>query len=242
MCLSLFVSCHGLLLFAAPQLQPTVYRHRAPPPVAGFFDSLSDAAKATAAAGLEKLEKEMAAAAMQEPVPVEPADLPAARPLPDSFDDSISLAVDSVAECIADGSTRLVVEFDTSAGDETYNMLSRTLKFVQPFLAPFADAVAPSSDSGEGGATLPPRVVLLFPDEGTAAYVRNNWDRLPARTQCMSLPRAQLPDGAEALLVVAPSATEVPAVQRLLLQVEEQAPTTIVTLVNPKLVDMQSTG
>ena len=144
---------------------------------------------------------------------------------------------------------QLVVEFDTSAGDETYNLLSRSLKLVQPMLKPLIDTLAPMADmedeapAGEEPVEPPPRVQLLFPDEGTAAYARQNWGAdLPPRTALGSMPRAQLAAGAEVLVFVAPQATEVQAVQRLLQQVAERAPTTIILLVNPKLVDMQSTG
>lgn len=41
---------------------------------------------------------------------------------------------------------------------------------------------------------------------------------------------------------MAPSATEVPAVQRLINELDETAPTTVLFMFNPKLVDMQSTG
>jgi hypothetical protein len=232
----------------------------------GFFKQLSksalDAGSKMGRSALDELQKQAAIAAMQEPEPIEEdAALPPARALPDSFEDSINISIEALKETLADGNTRMVVEFDTSAGDETYNMLSRTLKFVQPFLPPFADVVAPlpaavpadaeaaadaPADAADAAAhttpTPPPRVQLLFPDEGTSAYVRNNWADLPAGVECMSMPRAQLLDGVEALLLVAPAATEVAAVQRLLAQVEELAPTTVVVLVNPKLVDMQSTG
>jgi len=40
--------------------------------------------------------------------------------LPDSLDDSIARVVASLYEAVDSGVTRLVVEFDTSAGDETY--------------------------------------------------------------------------------------------------------------------------
>ena len=99
---------------------------------------------------------------------------------------------------------------------------------------------------GGGGEVVderPPRVQLLFGDEGTAAYARKNWgDSLPPRTQCGSMPRASVEEGAEVLMLVTPQATEVAAVQRLMRQVDERSPGTIVLLINPKLVDMQSTG
>jgi len=223
-------------------------RHAAPLMQGGLFDSLASAAKGVAANALNEAQRQAALAAMQDPVeeqPTGPPELGGARTLPDSFEDSISIAVDASSEALLDGNTRLVIEFDTSAGDETYNLLSRSLKVVQPMLSPLADALAPLPDVEDEAlaAEPPPRVQLLFPDEGTAAYVRQNWGTdLPARTVLMSMPRAQLADGVEVLVFVAPQATEVPAVQRLLQQVAERAPQTVVLLINPKLVDMQSTG
>lgn len=224
----------------------------------GLFADLANKAKAglqqQASQALDDLQRELSQAAMQEPgTGMDPAarveaPMAPATELPDSFDDAIGQAVVGCSEAVLDGVTNLVIEFDTSAGDETYNLLSRSLKFAQPFLTPFADAIAPAAPADPDGASadvdadLPPRVQMLFPDEGTAAYVRNNWQDLPPRTLCASMPRAQLAQGAEVLMLVAPQATEVSAVQRLLSQVAEQAPNTVVLLVNPKLVDMQSTG
>lgn len=232
----------------------------------GFFKDLAgklgEGAERLGQNALAELEKQASLAAGQDQndptrmggdrQPAAPeAPLPPAQPLPDSFEDSIATAVDAVAECFADGSSKIVVEFDTSAGDETYNLQSRTLTFVKPFLAPFLDAVAPDYDEplpggdGEGSEVeeQPPRVQMLFADEGTAAYARNNWgDALPSRAVLGSMPRAQLIDGVTVLLLITPQATEVPAVTRLITQVEERSPGTLVLLVNPKLVDMQSTG
>lgn len=222
------------------------------------MESASAASKAVASSdmaksALEELERQRNIAAgvdVEENEKVAKADitLPPARPLPDSFEDSIGLAVEAVSECYADGRTKMVLEFDTSAGDETYNLNSRTLTFVQPFLGPFADAVAPDMDEalppaeGEEVVEKPPRVQLLFSDEGTAAYVRKNWVSLPSGTVCGSMPRAQLIAGVSVLFLVCPQATEVSAVERLVKQVDETAPGTLVVLANPKLVDMQSTG
>ena len=257
-----------MLLFTAAAIGFSAAPHRLPEHAApyraagpavmqgGLFDALKGAVAKAGEQAMEQLEKEMQAAAMQDPEvvnrerPTGPLELGDARELPDSFEHSIGICVEACAEALDDGNTRMVVEFDTSAGDETYNLLSRSLKLVQPMLAPLADALAPLPEvedepaPGEMPATeLPPRIQLLFPDEGTAAYVRQNWaSDLPSRTVCMSLPRSQLIEGAEVLVLIAPQATEVPAVQRLLQQVAETAPTTVVILVNPKLVDMQSTG
>jgi len=212
----------------------------------GFFDKVGVVGKDLAGKAFEELERQASIAAGQDQTPVElEKPLPPARPLPDSFEDSILVAVDAVAESFADGTTKMVVEFDTSAGDETYNLQSRTLKFVQPFMAPFIDAIVPDYDEPPPQTVddRPPRVQLLFADEGTAAYARNNWGAsLPSRVACQSMPRAQLIDGVPVLMLISPQATEVPAVQRLISQVDERSAGTLVVLVNPKLVDMQSTG
>ena len=50
------------------------------------------------------------------------------------------------------------------------------------------------------------------------------------------------PRGAQALVFVVPEATELPAVQRLLQQVETTSPSTVVLMINPKPIDMQSAG
>lgn len=161
--------------------------------------------------------------------------------LPDSFEDAVGLAIQASREALADGSNRLVVEFDTSAGDETYNLLSRTLKLVEPFLPRFDSEVLLPPVAEADDVQPAPRLQLLFPDEGTAAFIAQKW-QLPTGTSCGSMPRAKFIAGVEALLVVAPGATEVPGLQRILAEVEEQAFDTPVLLFNPKLVDMQSTG
>lgn len=112
-----------------------------------------------------------------------------ASPLPDSFEDSILLAAQSCREALDDGSGRLVIEFDTSAGDETYNLLSRTNNFVKPFLPQLAAQLAPPAADGSAGS--PARMQVLFPDEGTSAYVTKNWD-LPPNTITGSMPRAKI--------------------------------------------------
>jgi len=254
------------MLLAGPML------HHAPTPLAapmstraasvvmqgGMFDKLKVVAAGAAQDALKEAQRQASLAAMQDQEAIQdrqeqaragPPVLGDAKTLPDSFEDSITIAVEACNEAVLDSNSRLVVEFDTSAGDETYNLLSRSLKLVQPMLKPLVDTLAPMAEvedeapAGEEPVEPPPRVQLLFPDEGTAAYARQNWGAdLPPRTALGSMPRAQLAAGAEVLVFVAPQATEVQAVQRLLQQVAERAPTTIILLVNPKLVDMQSTG
>eukprot|EP00908_Phaeocystis_cordata_P027289 Transcript_9845.p1 GENE.Transcript_9845~~Transcript_9845.p1 ORF type:complete len:275 (+),score=82.03 Transcript_9845:1653-2477(+) len=213
--------------------------------------------------------RELQKGAMQEeldPLPSELKNAPApvplgdvSSPLPDSFADSIRLAAGAVQEALDDGIDRLVIEFDTSAGDETYGLLSRTNTFVQPFLPQLSALLAPPADDSEGVALKDlPKMQLLFPDEGTSAYVAKNW-QLPPNTVTGSMPRAKIADDIEVstaalpslhpppsppsqvLLLVAPAATEVPAVQRLISELDQAQPTLLI-LFNPKLVDMQSTG
>ena len=151
--------------------------------------------------------RELQKGAMQEeldPLPSElknaPAPVPlgdASSPLPDSFADSIRLAAGAVREALDDGVDRLVIEFDTSAGDETYGLLSRTNTFVQPFLPQLSALLAPPADDSEGVALKDlPKMQLLFPDEGTSAYVAKNW-QLPPNTVTGSMPRAKIADDIE---------------------------------------------
>jgi len=220
----------------------------------GLGETLGDALGGAARTALEKLQDAASEAAMQEEnpflaerTPPQPMDTYGARELPDSFENAVELAVEAVNEALLDGSSRMVVEFDTSAGDETYNLLSRTLKMVEPFMPLFARSQdlrqlgGNVEDEAVPDGEVAPRWQLLFPDEGTAAFVRQKWD-LPPGTVCGSMPRAKFVPGVDALLIVAPAATEVPGVQRLLDEVEESAGATPVVLFNPKLVDMQSTG
>eukprot|EP00966_Prymnesium_polylepis_P034489 801880-Prymnesium_polylepis.1 len=164
---SYHVLCHepcrmllAVLLTGASSFSPCGHRARAPAavraPVAlmqgGMFKGLSDAvgkAVGGAAGGaIEAIQQAASEAAGQEENPwaAERAektvlDPSTARPLPDSFDDAVGLVVQATGEALADGSDRLVLEFDTSAGDETYNLLSRTLKLVEPFLPRFESEV-----------------------------------------------------------------------------------------------------
>ena len=168
------------------------------------------------------------------------ADAARARPLPDSFEDAVAASVSACEEGLLDGSTQLVVEFDTAAGDETFPLLTRTMQVVQPWLPQFLATGLAAAGAGADGE-LGPTVQLLFPDEGNAAYAAQKWE-LPDGVRCGSMPRAKLADGCGALLLVAPGATEVAAVQRLVREASETAPTMPLIMFNPKLVDMQSTG
>ena len=205
--------------------------------------------------GKARIWREMQKGAMQEELDPLPSELKKAAaapvvplgdasPLPDSFDDSLRKASGAVTEALADGTDRLVIEFDTSAGDETYGLLSRTNTFLQPFLPQLSALLAPRRPGSDGeGVSFKdlPKMQILFPDEGTSAYVAKNW-QLPPNSVTGSMPRAKIAEDIAALLLVAPGATEVSAVQRLVQELDETAANTVLILFNPKLVDMQSTG
>ena len=167
--LSCFAPCAAHVLRTPPSLRPmqtmrTCAAHMAEK---GLGGALGDALGGVARTALERIQDAASEAAMQEenpflaerapPVPLDPL---SARELPDSFENAIDLAVEACAEALADGCSRLVVEFDTSAGDETYNLLSRTLKFLEPFLPLFTR----SQDFGQpGSAPLRWQVDALTP-------------------------------------------------------------------------------
>jgi hypothetical protein len=151
------------------------------------------------------------------------ASVATADELPDSFEDSISRSATALADAVDAGICRLVIEFDTSAGDETYTLLSRTMQFTQPLLPRMAAALA--LEPAEGAETGAPGIQLLFPDEGTAAMVKQKWE-LPRGTAVGSMGRVKLLQGATAVVLVSPGATEVATVQRLLKAIDAEAPAT----------------
>ncbi len=210
------------------------YSRRATPPNLNILDdAIAAAQKAASEAAMQNVEQMDLAADKLTGNP---------EPLPDSFEDSVTLALDATNAALDAGANRIILEFDTAAGDETYPLLSRTMKLVEPYLGRFAELEpmrtrrAPAADD-EGPLPLQ----LLFPDEGTAALVLQKW-KLPPGTLCRSMGRAPLAPRCAALLIIAPSATDVPAVKRLLDEADGADVEMPFILFNPKLVDMQSTG
>lgn len=78
--------------------------------------------------------------------------------LPDSMQDSMDRAAAAYHTALEKGYRRVAVEIDLVVGDETYTMLKNTLPMIRAFLG------STFENNGEG-------LLIVFPDEGTAAMV-----------------------------------------------------------------------
>eukprot|EP00752_Nemacystus_decipiens_P010374 g9244.t1 len=165
--------------------------------------------------------------------------------LPDSFEDSIVRMGRSTLQCMEEGQKLLRVDFDTSAGDETYTKLKASLEMAKQLTKLLAEALicpAEAEAAEPSGATL----ALFFPDAGSAALAKYEWG---AGTE-----KAQVPDGVRFLTVKtdAPADTDVGCILLcpqnseadfaldLLKKVESMGQ--FMVLVNPALINMGTTG
>lgn len=71
---------------------------------------------------------------------------------------------DDVLSALNAGAKAMRIDFDTSAGDETYTILKATLPMTKGLLASLAPRLP------EGGTLR-----VFFPDEGTAALMQRDW-------------------------------------------------------------------
>ena len=158
--------------------------------------------------------------------------------LPDSFDTSVSLAVQSTLASKADGWLKLRVDFDTSQGDETYTKLKSSMPFTQKFVAQIVpELLAPAGDAGDADGNLETKkaeaetpqgtVRLYFPDAGSAALAQRDWKvgtaeaLVPQNVRFASLSR-DLPEASDgAIIFICPRASEVDFLKVVLKKVEE---------------------
>lgn len=85
--------------------------------------------------------------------------------LPDSFDDAVVDCAAAVQKTISGGLAKVRVEFDTSAGDETYTSLRNTLPVAKALTERLAQELCANAP---GDGESPKVLFLLFPDEGPA--------------------------------------------------------------------------
>ena len=90
--------------------------------------------------------------------------------LPDSFDQAVEGAAACTVQALADGWSRLRVDFDTSGGDATYTMLKSSMPMTQRFIAstaaPLLGGATNSEAGGEEGAASERTIRLYFPNAG----------------------------------------------------------------------------
>lgn len=194
---------------------------------------------------------------------------------------------------------RCRVDFDTSAGDETFTILKQSTEFMQNFVTFLCYRIVPGlqemrqgemmkvaqaraelqsmmknpdeaeSVSDERKAELAqimeyggrdpdfkwdgPTVRVYFPDEGSAALARRDWNaagaadgaNMPPCVEFSSCGGVQVDDVSKDMLIFffCPKASEAEYVERLLQKTETTSPDLKLTVfVNPNLVDMGVTG
>ena len=226
--------------------------------------------------------------------------LATATELPDSLEDAAEIAAMACADFSeASGPLgRCRVDFDTSAGDETYTLLKQSTEFMQNFVSFLSYRMVPGLqeqrqsemmkvaqaraelqamlDQGEdaeidenkkaeliqileNGGRDPeykwegPVVRVYFPDEGSAALARRDWNptgspdeaKVPPCVQFSSCGGVRIQDVSKDTLVSfnCPKASESDSVEELLQETETKSNDLKLTVfVNPNLVDMGVTG
>jgi len=173
--------------------------------------------------------------------------------LPDSFDQAVEGAAACTVQALADGWSRLRVDFDTSGGDATYTMLKSSMPMTQRFIAstaaPLLGGATNSEAGGEEGAASERTIRLYFPDAGSAALAQRDWKvgtasaLVPPCARFASLSR-DTPDSKDAALIfICPRASEVDALKKVLAWHEEKLGDEVpLIFINPDLVDMGVTG
>ena len=243
--------------------------------------------------------------------------------LPDSLDDSAEIAAQACAAFAESAGSlgRCRVDFDTSAGDETYTLLKSSTEFMQKFVTGLSYSMVPgllqqrqnemmkvaqaraelqalldadqkaetneddadsTGDDSEQSAKAEdnkverknelmeilrnggrdpnqpawdgPVVRVYFPDEGSAALARRDWNptgspdeaKVPPCVKFSSCGGVQIDDVSKDMLVFffCPKASESDEVEELLLETETKAvdQLKLTVFVNPNLVDMGVTG
>ncbi len=177
----------------------------------------------------------------------------AASELPDSFDDALVLAVESAKQAFAAGRTRVRVDFDTTAGDLTYTTLKNSLPLALAFAQYLGDEVMQEDkmvvdEEGKKVGYEGTRLVVIFPDTGSAVYTQQDWKagkfgksaKVPPSVRCAAFPNEMMEFGKDvAFLIVCPRASEAPATYELLTSLPPEAK---VVLMNPELINAEVVG
>jgi hypothetical protein len=165
------------------------------------------------------------------PSPLSPdvtADETATAQIPDSLEASAAQAVVAAQAAFAAGSTRAFVEVDTTAGDETYTRLKRTLPLTRMLLPALPGL----------------KLAVLLPDAGASALAQRDWDS-DVMADKADMERVSLNgigrwrmDDIEGVFIVAPRDSEVEDLERAV----DQAGDLPIVCVNPDLINMGLTG
>ncbi|GJQ11813.1 hypothetical protein GpartN1_g3604.t1 [Galdieria partita] len=151
--------------------------------------------------------------------------------VPDSLNCLSENSVSALTAAIGAGYRRLLIDIDLQQGDPTYT----TFKSVIPFLREFLRVLE--------GRQMLASTSLLFPDEGSAAFARKDWNISDcAFFSFASYFRQNRSQGW--LIMICPSAVDVEVMEQIIDRespfLSKDARPTI--LINPNLVDMGATG
>lgn len=185
----------------------------------------------------------------------DPIDVPgqAASELPDSFDDALNIAVESAQQAFAAGRNRVRIDFDTTAGDLTYTTLKNSIPLALA-LAQYLGKEVMEEDKvvmdaeGKKAGYEGKRLVVVFPDTGSAVWVEQDWRagklgssaKVPPSVRCAAFPNEMVDSARDsAFLIVCPRASEAPATYELLTSLPADAK---VVLLNPELINAEVVG
>lgn len=167
--------------------------------------------------------------------------------LSDSFDDAAVDAASATLRAVDRGANKLRVDFDTSAGDQTYTMLKQTVPMSRVYVSQLAEALCGAADAVAADDGAPAKTLaLFFPDAGQAALLQRDWKvgtpeaLVPPSVRLVALPRDKLAATDVAAVFVCPRAMEAESIEARLDQLAERAMPAV--LINPQLVDMMTTG
>ena len=168
--------------------------------------------------------------------PEETIDSSATR-LSESFGGATEDAASALGLAVDEGLTLLRLDFDPSLGDATYTTLKSSMEFVRSVGSIFARRYTKENET----------ICFYFPDAGAAASAAQQWKvgteeaLVPSKVRLAAFPRDAPRDTDAAFVLVCPRASEAASAEKLVDDVARlQLKPTI--LVNPELVDMQSTG
>ncbi|GJD10839.1 Deubiquitination-protection protein dph1 [Galdieria sulphuraria] len=152
-------------------------------------------------------------------------------PIPNSLTRLSENSLSALIAATEAGYKRLLIDIDFEQGDSTYT----TFKNAVPFLRELLRVI----ESRNWQTTT----TLLFPDEGSAAFARKDWNI--SKCSFLSFGSYSGKDSSQDwLIMICPSAVDVEAMEQI---VNRESPflskdARPIILINPKLVDMGATG
>jgi len=154
-----------------------------------------------------------------------------ASSVPDSLTCLSENSYSALTAALEAGYRRLLIDVDLQQGDPTYTNLNSAV----PFLRELVKVIEQKENLTN--------ITLLFPDEGSAAFARKDWNFSDCSFSSFSSYSGK-DSNRGWLIMICPSAVDVEAMEKI---VDKESPflnkdARPVILVNPNLVDMGATG